>query len=270
MSVAYQLGLTDPQTGLLPDIRMRWAAWAARERRLGVVNDAAELRGWLADAGPAAADEVLLALAELSSPTGGDDIDATRTVAWVLLPGAGLIAHRLRGLTRRIDEVVAAQLWIEIRTFGWERGHKVAANVLMNTRKGVLRELGVGEHLRQADPAWYWAVPLSPTAEAWTSIQVRWDVEEPTPAHELVDVLAWAMQQRVITSSECRLLLCLAEEADRVGGVSARRGRYGLMAPAATEAVARRCGTSSRTVRRRARHSLTALGEAAARGAIPA
>jgi hypothetical protein len=244
-------------------------SWAAADPRLGVVDEAADLRGWLAQAGPAAADEVLLALAELSSPTGGDDTVATGALAWVLLPGAGLIAHRLRRLTRRVDEVVAAQLWIEIRTFGWQRGHKVAANILMNTRKGVLRELGVGEHARHVDPAWYRAITLSPSADAWTGIALRHDISGPTAAHELVDVLAWALQHRVVTMPECRLLLCLAEEADRVGGPSARRGRYGLMAPAATEAVARRCGTSARTVRRRARRSLTALGQASTHG-IPA
>ena len=47
----------------------------------------------------------------LASPSGGDDVAAFGALVWLLLPGASLLAHRLRTLTHRIDEVVAAQLW---------------------------------------------------------------------------------------------------------------------------------------------------------------
>ena len=53
----------------------------------------------------------------------------------------------------RIDEVVAAHLWIEARGVNWRTGRAVAANVLMNTRKGVLRDLGIPSR-HQKDWAW--------------------------------------------------------------------------------------------------------------------
>ena len=74
-----------------------------------------------------------------------------RALAWLLVPGACLLANRLATLSPVIDELVAAQLWIEVRTFGPGGGRRVAATILRNTRKGVLRELGVGDH---AEPAW--------------------------------------------------------------------------------------------------------------------
>lgn len=270
MSVATQLGLADPENDLLALARARWAGWAAPHPCLAVADDLLELPAWLATADRGHADEVLLALAQLASPTGGDDIGATGALVWVLLPGASLVAHRLRTLTHRIDEVVAAQLWVEVRTFPWERSRKVAANVLMNTRKGVLRDLGAGEHLRRADPAWFQAVPLSPTAIVWGQVERARFTGQQSPAHELADLLGSAMRAHVITAPECRLLLALAEEADRTGQPRARRGQLGLMAPAASEAVAGRWGVSARTVRRRAQRSLGALGHACTEGRISA
>ena len=95
---------------------------------------------------------MLWELARLASPSGGDDVAAAGALAWLLLPGACATAHRLRSLTPRIDEVVAAQLWLEVREFAWQRLGKVAANIVMNVRRGVLRELGVGSHLGGGRP----------------------------------------------------------------------------------------------------------------------
>ena len=73
MSVATQLGLTDPDTDLLGLARVRWAQWASVDERLAVTDDLMDLPAWIAAADPAQADRVLLALAKLGSPTGGDD-----------------------------------------------------------------------------------------------------------------------------------------------------------------------------------------------------
>ena len=106
---------------------------AAVPRRVLVVDELADLPAWLRAADWAEADRVLLALAQLSAPDGGDDVAATAALAWVLLPGASLLAFRLGRLSRRIDEILAAQLWVEARTFPWQRGHKVAANILSSS-----------------------------------------------------------------------------------------------------------------------------------------
>ncbi len=253
MSVATHLGLTDPDNDVLALARQRWASWQACHEALRVVDDLLELPCWLRAADWAAADRVLLALAELSAPDGGNDVAATGALAWVLLPGASLLAFRLGRLCHRIDEVLAAQLWVEARTFPWQRGQKVAANILMNTRKGVMRDLGIGE---QADPTWARSIPVAPTAEVWLDAAHH---TTPTPAQELHDLLERAQAKGVLSDADGELLLGLATAADRVHPARSGRGNAGLMAPAASEAVARSRGVSARTVRRHAARSVHAL-----------
>src|SRR5215207_2929916 len=116
MSVATHLGL-DPASTAFIELELHWAGWVEQFPRLAQAGDFHTLRGWLAAAEPAEADEVLHTLATLGSPSGADDLAAASVLAWALLPGACALAHRLRGLSAGIDEVVAAQLWLEIRTF---------------------------------------------------------------------------------------------------------------------------------------------------------
>src|SRR3546814_18236933 len=75
MSVGDQLGL-DGNSELLDQARQKWAAWGAADPRLGVVEEFDDLRAWLPSVDSAASDEVLLALAMLAAPDGGDDIAA--------------------------------------------------------------------------------------------------------------------------------------------------------------------------------------------------
>jgi hypothetical protein len=270
MSVATQLGLADPDNDLLGLARQRWPQWTGQHPALRVVDDLLDLPGWLASAEKDHGDQVLHTLARLASPRGGDDVAASGALVWLLLPGASLLAHRLRTLTHRIDEVVAAQLWVEARSFPWERGRKVAANVLMNTRKGVLADLGVGEHLRHLDPAWAKALVLSPTADLWAVIETSQPEREPAALVELEEVLAWAVREGIVGAADCQLLMCLAAEADKAGPGAARRGRQGLTAKAASETVAEQWGLLPRTVRRRTQRTLDALSQAQTRTGIPA
>jgi hypothetical protein len=122
-------------------------------------------------------------------------------LAWVLLPGACALAHRLHALSPRIDEVVAAQLWIEIRTFPWQRLRKVAANILANTRTGVLRECGVHSQLERFDRTWSTARPVDPTALFWTRLSAP-DAALRSAAEELFEVLDWARAANVISGSD--------------------------------------------------------------------
>ncbi len=206
MSVAAQLGLDDPAQGLLARACTDWAVWQRRDPRLAVVDDLLDLPRWIRSADREDVDDVLHELARLGSPTGGDDVAAAGALAWVLLPGARLVAHRLRDMTHRIDECVAAQLWIEVRSFAWERRRKVAGNIVMNLRRGVLRELGAGEHLRAVDPTWARAMPLAPEADLWRVLDAR--AAEPPgiePEEELAELLSWATSRRVIDEHDREL-----------------------------------------------------------------
>jgi hypothetical protein len=263
VSVEQQLGLRDEDNGLLAHAGPNWASWADRFPCLSGIGGVGSLRAWLRAAQPAASDEVLHALVTLAAPSAGDDASATAMVAWALLPGASVLAQRLQTLSPRIDQIVAAQPWIEIRTFPWQRLRKVAANILANTRTGVLRECGSHRQLERVDRTWSSARLIDPTAVFWTRVCTQDDASQ-SAAHELVEVLEWARAANVISDSDRSLLLELAETADSFGPARTGRGWCGLMANDLSANLAERLGISPITVRRRARRAITALADACA------
>ena len=257
MSVATYLGLDAASTAFI-ELELHWAGWVDQFPRLARAGDLRSLRGWLAGAEPAEADEVLHTLATLGSPSGADDLAAASVLAWALLPGACALAHRLRGLSPRIDELVAAQLWLEIRSFPWHRLHKVAANILANTRAGVLRECGARSQTKRADKAWTNTYVVDPAASFWNRHTAGLGPVS-SAADELLALLDSASAANVITDADKRLLLWLVEAAGRCGITRTGRGNAGLMSNTASAQVAIKVGLSPITVRRRARRIIDAL-----------
>ncbi len=251
MSVATQLGLNDVNGELLAAARYRWTRWQGAHPVLEVCADLLDVVDWIPHASAAEADGVLLALAELSAADGGDDPAATGALAWLLLPGACRLAFTLSRYDRRIDEVVAAQLWIEARSVNWRTGRAVAANVLMNTRKGVLRDLGVPSSCRGRDRAWG-AVVLVEDMELLT--QPALDSSAAASEH-VYDLLTRAVETGLLSARDCRCLLDLAVAAGHAPGSRVKRGYVGLLGQDATHVVAREWGVSASTVSRRARRA---------------
>jgi hypothetical protein len=312
MSVGDQLGLDD-NSELLDQARQKWPAWVAADPRLGVVDSFDDLRAWLPTVDREASDEVLLALAMLAAPDGGDDVAAAAALAKCLLPGACRLAGWLSTLpprevfrdsqpvtagtwsaVERIDELVASQLWIEVRTFKWRRLRKVAANILINTRVGVLREVGDFFYVSRADRTWAnttlvesfsagdlndgdgaaWSATEMPTERVASALFHRTDIladhtgpehQEPSATEELLELLAWACDNQVISPADRYLLLCLVEEADRVETRNMARGYGGLLSNEVSSRVAPRVGVSEATVRRHGSRSMRALAAAAPR-----
>lgn len=262
MSVAEHLGLDDPDRGLLVQARTDWSGWTSTHSVLAVVTDLLDLPSWIKTADREDVDQVLLELARRGSPTGGDDVVAAGALAWLLLPGACLVARRMRSLTARIDECVAAQLWLEVRGFAWQTGHKVAANIVMNLRRGVMRDLGVGDPSRCGDPTWARSVPVPPDAQLWEHLDARETLASADDAgSELADIVGAALLHGAISDRDVALLVQLAEEACVADVTRSREGRAGLCSHAASRAVAARHGMSEATVRRRARRGIQALAE---------
>jgi hypothetical protein len=311
MSVGDQLGLDD-NSELLDQARQKWPSWVAADPRLGVVEKFDDLRAWLPSVDSSASDEVLLALAMLAAPDGGDDIAAAAALAKCLLPGACRLAGWLSTLpprevfrdsqpvaagswsaVERIDELVASQLWIEVRTFKWRRLGKVAANILINTRVGVLREVGDFFHVSRADRTWanttlvesFSAGDLTspdggadyqaamPTERSAAALFHRPEIladagpeqEEPSATEELLELLAWACENQVISAADRYLLLCLVDEADRIETRNLTRGYGGLLSTEVTRRVAPRVGVGEATVRRHGSRTVRALAAAAPR-----
>ena len=100
MSVGDQLGL-DGNSELLDQARQKWPAWVVADLRLGVVDSFDDLRAWLPTVDREASDDVLLALAMLAAPDGGNDVAAAAALAKCLLPGACRLAGWLSTLPPR-------------------------------------------------------------------------------------------------------------------------------------------------------------------------
>lgn len=311
MSVGDQLGVDD-NSELLDQARQKWPAWVAADPRLGVVEKFDDLRAWLPSVDSSASDEVLLALAMLAAPDGGDDIAAAAALAKCLLPGACRLAGWLSTLpprevfrdsqpvvagswsaVERIDQLVASQLWIEVRTFKWRRLRKVAANILINTRVGVLREVGDSFQVARADRTWANTTLVEsfsrgdltspdggadyqaglPTERSADALRHRPEIladagpeqEEPSVTEELLELLAWACEHQVISAADRYLLLCLVDEADRIGPRNLTRGYGGLLSNEVSSRVAPRVGVSEATVRRHGSRTVRALAAAAPR-----
>jgi len=312
MSVGDQLGI-DENSELLDQARRKWPEWVASDPRLDVVAEFDDLRPWLPSVDRDASDEVLLSLAMLAAPDGGNDIAAAAALAKCLMPGACRLAGWLSTLpprevfrdsqpvlggtwsaVERIDELVASQLWIEVRTFPWRRLRKVAANILMNTRVGVLREVGDFFYVSRADRTWANTTLVESfssgdltSADAGAGYTAELpaerfagalfhrpeiladpsgpDKEELSAADELLELLAWACEHSVISTADRHLLLCLVEEADRVETRNLTRGYGGLIGNELSSRVAPRIGVSEATVRRHASRSMRALAAAAPR-----
>lgn len=312
MSVGDQLGLDETPNShseLLDQAREKWPTWVAADPRLGVVQEFDDLRAWLPSVDSSASDEVLLALAMLAAPDGGDDIAAAAALAKCLLPGACRLAGWLSTLpprdvfrdsqpvagswsaVERIDELVASQLWIEVRTFKWRRLRKVAANILINTRVGVLREVGNFFQVSRTDRTWANTTPVEafssgdiaaddrPALSAGT-MATEWAAsalfrrpeilaaagpEQEEATEELLELLTWACENQVISAADRYLLLCLVDEADRIETRNLTRGYGGLLSNEVSSRVAPRIGVSEATVRRHGSRTVRALAAAAPR-----
>lgn len=252
MSVATHLDLdrtTPPPTAV-----QAWPGWVAGDARLVAVPDPVELRSWLQTQPAEEVNGVLLALADLSRATGPvDDRRAALLLAWALLPGACQVARRLALTADAVDELVAAQLWMEVRTVSASM-QWIAAGVMRRVHDQVL---AVGRGFSRSDRgAWARTFVDGGAAADAQADQCR---EVGDPADELSSLLEWACSASVIGDADRMLLLGVVTAA-----ASQRlrdSGAGGLLGEPA-ETLAAQLGVSSRTVRRRVSKVIAALSSA--------
>ena len=255
MNIATQLGLDDLDSGLLADATARWPSWAIEYPVLAPAGGPAQLRAWLLAAPGQQRNEVLCALAQLSTDQADEGLAAAAALMWALIPGAARIALRLRSASPVIEELVAAQLWLEVRTLTDRAGDRLAANILARVAKGVIRDLGLTS---PHDRAWEQTVLVDPHANQLLELPAP--AEDPPPAVELRHLLASAHRDRVITGDDVHLLVRLARESDHDG--SRPSARSGLLSEPATARIGRDEHISARHVRRRARRAMDAIARA--------
>lgn len=233
-----------------------WPSWVAVQPVLATVPDPLRMREWVQGLDPVEADEVLYALAWLASVEGGNDEAAARVLAWLLVPGAAFMARTLRTLSRDIDHMVAAELWLLVRTFRVKR-RKLFSNLMWDLRSNVLAACEAAATVRRCDPTWFATTVAGIDAEIFNLLASE---PEPSAADELAGVLEWAVDREVIAPADHQLLLLLIDASH---DVPARRASgHGLLQNEVTDVVAAHLGVSDRTVRRHARRSILALTEA--------
>lgn len=257
MSIARELGLETVNP--LDIIAARWPDWVETQPGLRAVKVPAELQTWLerargANATPATyaeIDAVLRGLAILAASDGGDDPDAAMVLAWVMLPAACAVARRnQRREPHLIDQIVAARLWVEVRSFPWRTRHgSVAANIARDLQRAVVEDMNAltnGPHTFATDPSDFDTHPG------------RTDHDD--AATELIELLDEAIECGVIDWGQRALLLSIVEASEAApAGRTARAGVAGLLTAPVEQQVAATYQVSGRHLRRHASACVGAL-----------
>jgi len=259
MSVAKCLGVDNLDAPNMQEVRAEWPRWTDAEPALDVVDDIAALPRWMKQATPGERDAVLAALGRVTR----SDRRAYVALAWLLVPGASLVAGRLRRLTDVIDEVVAGQLWIQICDHDPADDTYVATTILRRVERESMAELGLGELAKRRDPTWARSVLIERYDETIPAEEM--DAEE--PREQLINLLRGALDSGALTDQDRHLLLDLALAAN-IADAPLRRGRAGLTTPSVAQLVSEDHALAARTIRRHAADALDRLGEVARQGRL--
>ncbi len=259
MSPMQHMGMTWPTLVERVDRSGRWTSWVTAEPVLASVEGLQELVAIAADiAHPGRADVLLAALVRLGAVDRGNDQDAAHAVALLLANGAANLAGQLRNLSEDIDQMVAGQVWLQIREFPWRRRRRaIAQNILLDARRAVLRDLGVDTRRCSRGVV---VILVDTTADGVATGDLRRLVEADHLAGwgdelTLAAVLKWATVNGVVTDHDAAILLELA-------GLEVAGKVRGLNSAAEISAVATRHGVNAKTVRRSRDRAVKSLADA--------
>lgn len=256
MSVAKCLGVDDIDGPNMNEARSQWPHWCQDEPALAIVDDLRDLPRRMRKAEPAERDAVVSALLRL----GATDKRASMVLAWLLVPGASLLAGRLRNLIDVIDEVVAGQLWIQICDHDPSDDTYVAKKILSRVERESKAELGVGDLAERRDPAWAATVLVEQLDASIPAEEL--DEEFENPREQLAAILRRALDDGDLSEARRDLLLDLAHAANLLHA-PLRRGRAGLTAPSVAQMVCEDHALSARTIRRHAADDIDTLASVA-------
>lgn len=183
---------------------------------------------------PVERDAVLAGLRRLADR----DPRAYVTLAWLLVPGASLVAGRLRRLADVIDEVVAGQLWIQMCEHDPADDAYVATTNLRWVERESMAELGFGELAKRRDPTWASSVLIERYDETIPAEEP--DAEE--PREQPIELLRRALDSGALSDQDRGLLLDLALAAN-LEDAPLRRGRAGLTTPSVVQLVSENTGS---------------------------
>lgn len=243
MSVQDALGISPDAVDRI--IRDRWPAWAAAHPKLpSQVDSCARLHRWIRSSASCDTDDVLRIMAMRAHIDDYDDRDAAAVLAFVMLPAAALIAHKLRSMDREIDAHVAAHLWIQARTTPWRSRGRIAIGLRWRVWRYVVQELSPPEGIDGAVPD--------------IGSLVRPQSDDPRCADdEISDLVAVARRSGDLTRDDVLLLMAVLDASSAAVPDKARGAA--LLGDRVSDAVAPLHGTSPRSVRRRTRSCIETL-----------
>ena len=260
MSCMQHLGLDWPELAERVEHSGRWSSWVAAEPALAQISGLAQVAATVGDtAHPGRADELLAALVRLAAVDGGNDQDAAGALALLLANGAGRLAWQLKSLSDDIDQMVAGQVWLQIREYPWRRRRRaIAANILMDARRALLADLGADTRSCAREVV---VVLMDTTGDGmpagggFLALASRDVHTEPADELTLVSVVKWAIGNGGVAASYGATLLELAA-LELPGTVR------GLSSAAEISVVATRRGVSEKTVVRSRDRAVRALAGA--------
>ena len=220
-----------------------WEQWVSTEpglRRLSTLDELRELRG-------AEADELLGALVRLAAKDGGDDELAAHAVAHQLAGEALGIAIELRDLGSDVDHVVMTSLWLEIRTFPWQRRTRAFATSLRYATRRSALEYFLNPPkdrkrliVRPPEDIAEGAVALAAgPPDGATAAQSR---------SELLEYLDWSVCTNRITAEDATLLIELVSAGWQTADKGRLKLKRGVCSMHAVQVVADRRGVCAKTV----------------------
>lgn len=233
----------------------RWATAEPALRAADSLADLAALTGKTADRG--CSDAVCGALVRIAAGDQAGSQDAVLVLVHLLSRGLVQLARELADLTPCPLEMVVGELTVQIRSFGpgprgGNRRRAFAANLLLDTRRALLRELR--GHCTRSRPNW--ADELVDPTDRGRVIEV-FDQAMPGPGEEtgelnLLDVLVWAESSGVACARDLEVLVAAERSRDRSAGADGQ------------QRVAASLGIHHSTLRRRRARALAALQSASA------
>ena len=264
MSPTDSLGVSWP--ALANRVEPALTRWAATEAALAGIDTLDEL-AMIVHRGSDATrtDELLGALVRLAAINGGNNEDAALLVAHLLANGTHKLALQLRDLSGDIDDLLAGQLWLQIRTFPWQRRTRAyAKSLLLDTRLAVLAELRPYRTRTGLNPVLLVDPVATPASDGPCPADLldrpHLDGQDRDES-SLVDVLDWAQRSGVVDAADVALLIDLIAVSDKVASPVVG-GHRGVNITAEITAVADQHGVHAKTVWRRRSRALAALQQA--------
>ncbi len=202
--------------------------WAAQHDALAECTSLVDIEGAVTGAAPADADRILLTLLGLCHD--GDAL-AGRVVLQLMLGKAVRIAaaHAARDSRENLEHAAVTALWTVIATYPTtRRPAKVAANIAMDAVHAVSVELAHRRTESPTEPGVLSEVCSAPSASSSAPADL-----------ELIELLAWAVDQGVVTTADATLIVDIYAPAPGEPGGATAAVRHEMSWPAARQRASR-------------------------------